>query len=86
MPTHSILPNSHAAHVRPPTCPPGPSQLPQLGCGLREQLVAGGGWRAPFTATALDHCELLELPVAAWQGVVANHADVADELAAEADR
>ncbi|KAI7843904.1 hypothetical protein COHA_002447 [Chlorella ohadii] len=57
-----------------------------LGCGLREQLVAGGGWRAPFTATALDHCELLELPVAAWQGVVANHADVADELAAEADR
>lgn len=60
--------------------------LPQLGAGLREQLLAGSWWRAPFTATALNHSELFMLPAEAWHRVLQNHADLAAELAEEAAR
>lgn len=58
----------------------------QLGRGLREQLLAGSWWRAPFTATALNHCELFMLPAEQWHRVLQNHAELAAELEAEAAR
>lgn len=83
--------NQHKLHkpaaASPPFRPPSSaSPLPQLGRGLREQLLAGSWWRAPFTATALNHSELFMLPAEAWHRVLQNHADLAAELAEEAAR
>jgi len=58
----------------------------QLARGLRERLLAGSWWRAPFTATALTHCELFMLPAEDWHRVLQNHTDLAAELEAEAAR
>lgn len=52
--------------IRYPAAPP----TTQLDSELREELLAGSRWRAPFTATALNHCELFELPTEAFQRVL----------------
>lgn len=68
--------------LQSPASPPPAQAAP----GVRGRLLAGSWWRAPFTATALDHCELEMLPATAWHQVLQNHAELAAELAAEAAR
>lgn len=68
-----------------PACLPPPPRV-QLAPGLRVQLLAGNWWRAPFTATALNHCELFMLPAEEWHRVLRNHAELAAELEVEAAR
>ena len=52
----------------------------QLGPVLRDELLAGNRWRATFTATALNHCELYLLPAEDFRRVLLDHPEVAEEL------
>ena len=47
---------------------------------LRDELLAGNRWRATFTATALNHCELYLLPAEDFRRVLLDHPEVAEEL------
>ena len=65
---------------------PTPHALRKMDPELRRELLAGSRWRSPFTAVALDRCELLELPADAFHRLAANHPDVLQELEEDAER
>ena len=71
-----------STHQLPPSCLPPL----QLGPVLRDELLAGNRWRATFTATALNHCELYLLPAEDFRRVLLDHPEVAEELRARSEQ